>query len=664
MKIALLKALFFVFFLVFSCSNVLVIEAQDYEFEKPDKAPTVPKEQNSCNGIFLTYTFLTREKEYPHVKNATAQSWAFKSIATILNAGIEDLKAWKMFIGFQHEEILVSASGAVNMNGDDFPAKVGNGTFLSGYPQSDLKTSIETAGDLTQIQVEIELMGTQFGVKPPGIPMPKTIRLENNGYKCPVPIRKGKGSTMFTCCVKNPKFKANVTKTKFLPRQNGDLSLIYDVLQAYEGNYLAQVTIDNNSPLGRLDHWNLTWEWMRGEFINTMRGAYTHWKDASECIYGPPGTYYKDLDFSTAMNCQRKPIISDLPSEKAKDEKVGNIPFCCRNGTILPAIMDESKARSIFQLQVYKVPPDMNRTALNPPQKWKIDGVLNPQYKCGAPIRVAPTEFPDPSGLQARSLAIASWQVVCNITKPTIKSSRCCVSFSAFYNDSVIPCNTCACGCPDADRCNPNAQPLLLPSQALLVPFANRQEKALAWAKLKGKGTPKTPLPCADNCGVSINWHINSDYRKGWSARVTLFNWQDSYFEDWFAAVQMKKAFLGYENVYSFNGTLLPQINNTIFFQGLQGLTFLMGETNGTNPLRDPRVPGKQQSVVSFTKKQTPGINIAKGDGFPSKLFFNGEECSLPTAIPIAAAQRSHINILPIAVLTIVTFVLMMDHFH
>ena len=55
-----------------------------------------------------------------------------------------------------------------------------------------MKTSIDTAGDLTQIQVKIQLSGTQFGVKPPGIPMPKTIRLVNDGYKCPAPTRSSK----------------------------------------------------------------------------------------------------------------------------------------------------------------------------------------------------------------------------------------------------------------------------------------------------------------------------------------------------------------------------------------------------------------------------------------------------------------------------------------
>ncbi|KAG1368259.1 putative COBRA-like protein 10 [Cocos nucifera] len=133
--------------------------------------------------------------EYPHVKNASAQSYAFKSTATLLNTMTEDLEAWRMFIGFQHDEILVSVSGAVITDGTDYPAHVGNGTSLSGFPQSNLLNAIDTAGDLTQIQVKVDLIGTQFGVKPPGIPMPKTIKLENDGFRCPAPSHKGKYHT-------------------------------------------------------------------------------------------------------------------------------------------------------------------------------------------------------------------------------------------------------------------------------------------------------------------------------------------------------------------------------------------------------------------------------------------------------------------------------------
>ena len=648
--------------LVLFCFNLQTCEAQDYEGDTTTPAAP-PPEQDNCDGIFVSYTFLEREKEFPHVKNASAQSWAFSSMATVLNAGAYELKSWKIYVGFQHEEILVSADGAVIVDGEDFPARVGNnGTHLAGYPQSDLKTAIDTAGDVNQMQVQVQMKGTQFGVKPPGVPMPKTIKLVNDGYKCPATKRHA--SYMYVCCVRNPKYKAKVIKTKFLPRQYGDLSFTYDVLQAYEGKYQAQVTIDNINPIGRLDHWNLTWEWMRNEFINSMKGAYTHKKDPSECIYGAAGQYYKDFDFSSVMNCEKRPVISDLPATKKDDEKVGKLPYCCRNGTLLPTTMNETQARSIFQLEVFKLPPDMNRTALNPPQNWKINGVLNPNYKCGPPIRVDPTEFPDPSGLAATSNAVASWQVTCNITRPKAKQARCCVSFSAYYANSVVPCRTCACGCDDNQRCNPNAPAMLLPPEALLVPFDNRTAKAKAWARIKHHQVPN-PLPCPDNCGVSINWHIDTDYKTGWTARITLFNWDDYAFEDWFTAIQMKKAYPGYENVYSFNGTKLPQLNDTIFMQGLPGLNYLVGEVNGTHPDTDPRVPGKQQSVISFLKKHTPGINVAKGDGFPTKLIFNGEECALPTEFPRrSGANRSRVGFFPAVLIAVMTFLLMVDRFH
>ncbi|KAK6268965.1 hypothetical protein QUC31_013125 [Theobroma cacao] len=185
-------------------------------------------------------------------------------------------------------------------------------------------------------------------------------------------------------------------------------------------------------------------------------------------------------------------------------------------------------------------------------------------------------QFPDPSGLQATKDALASWQVVCIISRPTEGNFKCCVSFSAYYDESVIPCDTCACGCEDTEKCNPKKPAMLLPAEALLVPFANRSAKARAWAALKHFPVPK-PLPCSDNCGVSINWHVTSDYNHGWAARITLFNWERINFENWFTVIQFKKAGSGYEKLYSFNGTLLTKLNNTIFIQGLPADT----EENG-----------------------------------------------------------------------------------
>nr|XP_043621841.1 COBRA-like protein 10 [Erigeron canadensis] len=650
-----MRVLWVSWLLLFLCH---ICMAQDDATGGDQTQITVPKEVENCNGIFLQYTFDSRQKEYPHLKNATAQSWAFKSELILVNTGTTELKSWEAFIGFQHDEILVSTDGATVLNGDSFPMKVEkNGTRLTGYPQADLKTAIDTAGDLSQMSAKVKFKGTLFGVKLGGNLMPTNIKLQNEGFKCPKATTKAK--TMHVCCKKDPKYKPKKKTLKFFPRRKADLSIIYDITQAYKGNYLAEVTIENDHPLGRLDHWNLTFEWMRNEFIYDMRGAFTRKKELSECLYSAAGQYYQDFDFSKVMSCQKKPIISDLPPTMKDDEKIGKLPYCCRNGSILPKIMNATKSKSVFQMNVFKLPPDLNRTAINPPQNWHIEGFVNPHYKCGQPVHIDPTETPDPSGIEATISAIASYQVTCNITRPKPKMAKCCVSYSAYYADSVVPCNTCACGCEDENtrKCDEDAAALPLPAEALLVPFANRTAKVRAWAKIKHLDLPRK-LPCPDNCPISLNWHVDSDYKTGWTARVTIFNWERRPFADWFMAVKMKKAFPGFQNVYSFNGTKLPNVNRTIFMQGLPGLNYLVALTNGSKP-GEPPVPGKQQSVISFLKKNIPRLHIANGDGFPSKVVFNGEECALPKRLPkrSAGSPRSPISFFLAAVVACLTFI-------
>ncbi|KAL5541906.1 hypothetical protein UlMin_009616 [Ulmus minor] len=621
-------------------------------------APSPASASDSCNGIFLSYAYTGGKKLTPDLKTDRArQPYRFESTLTVLNNGLEDLKSWRVFVGFQHDEYLVSASNAVLIDGTSLPGSVENGTVFAGFPMTDLKTAIETAGDLTQMQVQVKLVGTQFGVASPNVPMPSNISLANDGFSCSKPTMQGTNE-MQVCCTLNPNFKSNITVgDEFLPRQSGDLTIMYDVIRTYEANYMAQVTISNHNSLGRLDNWKLSWDWMQNEFIYSMKGAYPAVVDSSDCVFGPQGVYYKELDFANVLNCERRPTIIDLPPTKYNDTILGLVPYCCRNGTILPPLMDASKSISSFQMEVYKMPPNLNRSELFPPQNWKINGTLNPDYKCGAPVRVSPSEFPDKSGLPLNSTAMASWQVVCNITQHKDALPRCCVSFSAYYNESVVPCKTCACGCSrNTDRtCSTTAPAMLLPPETLLVPFENRTVKAKAWAEIKHLPNPD-PIPCGDNCGVSINWHVYSDYSRGWTARITLFNWDETNFVDWFAAVQMDKAVPGFEKMYSFNGSALELdgVNNTLFMQGLEGLNYLVAEADGANPEKDPRVPGKQQSVISFTKKLVPGINVAAGDGFPTKVFFNGEECSLPSILPSNSHRKSSPTIASLVLLLLV----------
>ncbi|KAE8733577.1 COBRA-like protein 10 [Hibiscus syriacus] len=642
--------------------------ATDYDDDYSDdeeKPASPPPAQTNCNGVFLTYAFVERIKELPHVKNASAQSWAFKSTATIVNTGLEEVKGWKIFIGFQHREILVSANNAVLVDGaGDFPANVSKGATLAGYPTSDLQTSVDTAADYTKMSVQIDMTGTMFGMKEKSIPLPKSIRMVNDGWKCPK-LTKYRNYVYVLVLQTRPKIQEKKSTNKYAARQYGDVNFVYDVLKSYEGSYEAQVTIDNDNPLSCLSNWNLTWEWMRGEFIYSMRGAYT-WKiDYSECIFGLQGQYLSGFDFSQVMNCEKKPVISDLPTDRANDSKVGLVPFCCRNGSLLSPAMDKNKARSIFHLRVYKIPPDVSKTVLYPPQRWNITTLVSAEYICGQPVRVDATEFPDSTGLDAKTYAVASWQVVCNMTKPVKKEAKCCVSYTAYYSDAAVPCSTCACGCYDinTDKCNPDAKAMALPTDALLVPAENRTMKIKAYASLKHKEIPKR-LPCPDNCGVSINWHIISDHKGGWTARITLFNWGDAPFKDWFVALQFKKAFPGYDSVYSLNATKLKSPKNTIFIQSLKGSEYLVGEVNGSSSSK-PRIPGKQQSVIGFTKKNIEGLDVKKGDGFPSKVIFNGAECALPRSFPNPAMRSSPVSSTAAVFLSLVSFLLMMtDRFH
>ncbi|TKW36650.1 hypothetical protein SEVIR_2G453600v4 [Setaria viridis] len=631
-----------------SCSAVFLLLVA-HALAQPAPAPDA-----GCNGILLTYTLQGRDKIRPFVPNPDSQPYAFRANATVRNAGTRPLRSWALLLTFVHGEILVGVDGAVLTSGADLPynttADAGNATSFTGYPQTDLLTPIATAGDLAKIQATANLVGTLFAGPEPIEPLPSALSLADPSYTCPPATNVSR--SLSTCCVLTPAAAAGnaraATDPAFLPRRTGDLVITYDVLQTHETTYLALVTLDNDAPLGRLDGWQLSWAWQRGEFINSMRGAYPREVGAAACLYGPQGQYYKGLDFSKVLSCDRKPVVLDLPPSRANDATIGRINHCCRNGTILPKSMDVAQSKSAFQMEVYKMPPDLNRTRLYPPASFEVRGAspLNPEYACGQPVPVSPSEFPDPSGLASSTVAVASWQVVCNITtSTTAKSSkppRCCVSFSSFYNESVIPCRTCACGCPASQQpavsasCSTTAPAMLLPPFALLMPFERRAKEALSWADQKRFAVPN-PMPCGDFCGVSINWHVATDFSGGWSARLTLFNWGDADMQEWFTAVVMDKAYAGFEQAYSFNATAVG--NSTIFIKGREGFNFLLRETNMSGV--DYPVPGKLQSVLSFTKKTTPGIDVLAGDGFPSKVFFNGDECAMPLRIPSQGAKTN-----------------------
>jgi COBRA-like protein len=597
-----------------------------------------------CNGILLSYNLDNMTRIRPFTSDNKSQPFGFGATASLQNSYTVTLRNYTLVIAFAHREILVSIVGGVLTENYPLPYNTTQSPFVSfsGYPSPDLPTPIATGGDLTKVVVNISLTGTLFGSIHP---LPTNLTLADPSWDCSNnTYYYGSKFENFTstCCVPNPNHlpKDDTLSldeiynplidpaTDYQPRYTGNITISYDVMLTYPGSYLAQVTLTNKDELTRLDQWKLSWKWRRNEFIYSIKGAYTSETGSSECLFGPQGKYYQQMDFTNVTNCQRKPTVLDLPPWRYNDSDIGRIPFCCRNGTIFPKKVNASAYKSAFQMLVFKMPPDLDRFRLYSPDNFTLTSAspLSHEYKCSEPVRVTPSDFSDPSGLSQNTTSVASWHVTCNIT--SVITPKCCVSFSAYYNESIMPCRTCACGCPariEGPPCSTTAPSVLIPPESLLQRYDNRTLKQLQWAEKNHLALPN-PLPCGDYCGLNINWHILNQTTKEdyFNARMTMMNWENISYSDWYVTVKMNPAFVSYSRSVGMNTSTVDVDETLILTASNINMSYLIGVSNDSHP-------GMQQGVIVF--KKLMNMNLQSGDGNPVKVSFNGMECSMPDGI-------------------------------
>lgn len=59
--------------------------------------------------------------------------------------------------------------------------------------------------------------------------------------------------------------------------------------------------------------------------------------------------------------------------------------------------------------------------------------------------------------LTSASLVAVTWNVTCTYSQFLAqKTPTCCVSLSSFYNDTIVNCPTCTCGCQN-NRTDPGS---------------------------------------------------------------------------------------------------------------------------------------------------------------------------------------------------------------
>ncbi|XP_045810724.1 protein COBRA-like [Trifolium pratense] len=150
------------------------------------------------------------------------------------------------------------------------------------------------------------------------------------------------------------------------------------------------------------------------------------------------------------------------------------------------------------------------------------------EEKFGPAKIVGPTQFIQPDKRRVIQ-ALMTWNVTCLYSQFLAqKTPTCCVSLSAFYNETIVSCPTCACGCQSnssqSGSCvNPNT-----PHLASVVAGSN------------GKNNLSPLVQCTSHmCPIQIHWHVKVNYKEYWRVKVSItnFNYRMNY-SDWNLVVQ------------------------------------------------------------------------------------------------------------------------------
>ncbi|GFZ19209.1 COBRA-like extracellular glycosyl-phosphatidyl inositol-anchored protein family [Actinidia rufa] len=266
------------------------------------------------------------------------------------------------------------------------------------------------------------------------------------------------------------------------------------------------------------------------------------------------------------------------------------IANCCKGGVINSWVQDPSNAASSFQVSVGAA-GTTNKT-VRVPKNFTLRAP-GPGYTCGPAKIVKPTKFVTQDGRRVTQ-AMMTWNVTCTYSQFLAqKTPTCCVSLSSFYNDTIVPCPTCTCGCQNnktqpGSCVNPES-----PYLASVVAGANKNSYA--------------PLvQCTSHmCPIRIHWHVKLNYKEYWRVKVTItnFNYRMNY-SQWNLVVQH------------------PNLDNLtqIFSFKYKPLTPYAAITG---PL------GNVQSELLF-RKDASTFTFEKGWAFPRRIYFNGDNCVMP----------------------------------
>ncbi|XP_022685500.1 COBRA-like protein 2 [Setaria italica] len=321
------------------------------------------------------------------------------------------------------------------------------------------------------------------------------------------------------------------------------------------------------------------------------------------------------------MWAKKDPTFVDLLPGTPYNMQIAN---CCK-GVLNSWLQDPVSAVASFQISVgrsgttnYTVKAPLNFTLKAP----------GPGYSCGVAQEVKPpTKFISQDGRRTTQ-AHVTWNVTCMYSQFVAqRAPTCCVSLSSFYNETIVNCPQCSCGCQNnitrPGSCVEGNSPYLAPV-------------------VNGPGTSSlAPLvQCTPHmCPIRVHWHVKLNYREYWRVKITVTNWNCRMnYSQWNLVVQHPN-FDKVTTIFSFNYKSLNPY----------------GVINDTGMLCDLLMvagpDGNVQSELLF-RKDPSMFTFDKGWAFPRRIYFNGDSCVMPPPDVLKASSL----VLPIAIWTALLF--------
>ncbi|KAG5137648.1 hypothetical protein JHK82_022379 [Glycine max] len=408
---------------------------------------------------------------------------------------------------------------------------------------------------------------------------------------------------------------------------NGNITIKWDIISWTPDGYVAVVTMNNFQQYRHIASpgWSMGWTWAKKEVIWSMMGGQTTEQgDCSKFKGGIPHC------------CKKDPTVVDLLPGTPYNQQIAN---CCKGGVLSSWVQDPTNAVSSFQVSVGRA-GTTNRT-VKVPKNFTLKAP-GPGYTCGPAKIVAPTKFIT-SDKRRVTQALMTWNVTCTYSQFLAqKTPSCCVSLSSFYNDTLVPCLTCACGCQSNSS----------QSGTCVDPDTPHLASVVAGS---GKNNFSPLVQCTHHmCPVSIHWHVKLNYKEYWRVKVTItnYNYRMNYSE-WNMVVQHPN-FDNLTQLFSFNyKSLTPygSINDTAM---LWGVKFYNDFLNQAGP------NGNVQSELLFRKDKAT-FTFDKGWAFPRRIYFNGDNCVMPPPdaypwLPNAGA-RQEVSLFALVIASLVALV-------